>query len=668
MDASLQPSKLAGLPSLIRKHAEAAARGSQPSFQRIMKNLVSLNQLSYKEVGLLLPVFYSTLDTQPLANLRESMAADDDSEALAAAGELVWRVRASIDALSLLMWYKGIPESAVTELWARLWPWIDLIDEYLEALPALAVSDYPLQHTHVLITSVIYWIGKLQPFDTPNDIARVPGFFRVVARGWRYLLFSPDPALAREHAWKVVIIMNRLDRYARLGHMRDMVRGAGGSHSDLAALIVGQFAHVFPAPDTPVTQTTVEGIAGLSRLIAKGIFPTGEHNESYVELGDAMWALKFGRRLTYAMRSLESCRVPATRDTASMLSNYYFGRLALGFVGPRGREIFIEALRAGYLHVILSRAADNGPHSSAIMLRNQLQQVLPQLTVYRSVVKVLRTASGEIIERERGEKGTWTEDMRVAWTGFGAIATQRKDFLDRYEGMSEKRLKMCCNTACGKFVDRASMGSCGGCRSAVYCSRECQRGDWLAHKAICLSKTAPPPSLLDLTRNDRSFLKSLLNYEYRVNQQQIAMDLLAYFYTHPAPTSLPCTLFDLSIGWSQIRVAATPPTGALGPDDGAAQALRAVSGRARRSGGRIQLHFVGLNMAAHGDTVQYRLRWELVPMYSASAVLISGVRTIAARIRAIAKKQGRTASGVPDLTPYKDDVKHLLRFQFTETH
>ena len=36
---------------------------------------------------------------------------------------------------------------------------------------------------------------------------------------------------------------------------------------------------------------------------------------------------------------------------------------------------------------------------------------------------------------------------------------------------------------CGK--DEASQPHCAGCNFVTYCSRECQRNDWITHKPTC---------------------------------------------------------------------------------------------------------------------------------------------------------------------------------------
>ena len=42
--------------------------------------------------------------------------------------------------------------------------------------------------------------------------------------------------------------------------------------------------------------------------------------------------------------------------------------------------------------------------------------------------------------------------------------------------------RACANPACGAYDD---LRYCGGCGAVAYCSRECSRAHWRAHRAEC---------------------------------------------------------------------------------------------------------------------------------------------------------------------------------------
>jgi len=56
---------------------------------------------------------------------------------------------------------------------------------------------------------------------------------------------------------------------------------------------------------------------------------------------------------------------------------------------------------------------------------------------------------------------------------------------------SAELLRYCCNPACKKLEDQPKQfATCQRCGCNVYCSRECQKVDWKAHKSWCKAPLA----------------------------------------------------------------------------------------------------------------------------------------------------------------------------------
>jgi hypothetical protein len=51
--------------------------------------------------------------------------------------------------------------------------------------------------------------------------------------------------------------------------------------------------------------------------------------------------------------------------------------------------------------------------------------------------------------------------------------------------MEEKHCARCQATASAVAAAGGKLQLCSGCRTSCYCSRDCQRADWRAHKAVC---------------------------------------------------------------------------------------------------------------------------------------------------------------------------------------
>lgn len=94
---------------------------------------------------------------------------------------------------------------------------------------------------------------------------------------------------------------------------------------------------------------------------------------------------------------------------------------------------------------------------------------------------------------------------------------------------------------CGKIDEKVKI--CGGCRSSLYCSRECQTKDWPRHKEICKKIK------LCTTDSDKDVLKAV-----RGGQKQDFIDLEV---THNDKTFILKAPMQEFI---QIRFGILPPT------------------------------------------------------------------------------------------------------------
>ena len=59
---------------------------------------------------------------------------------------------------------------------------------------------------------------------------------------------------------------------------------------------------------------------------------------------------------------------------------------------------------------------------------------------------------------------------------------------DLWRELSSKLARACARDGCAA----AASHSCGGCRTAHYCSRDCQKADWARHKSLCPKHKALP--------------------------------------------------------------------------------------------------------------------------------------------------------------------------------
>ncbi|KAF7326187.1 MYND-type domain-containing protein [Mycena kentingensis (nom. inval.)] len=608
MHESLGLSRLSTLPETIRRYADSAVKGS-------LRDLRFVNALGYRQVPqqkweLFLPVYYHILKPDHIPVLREAANRELEAEPPRSLLDVLECAMIAIQSIGVLAPAKAVPKDAVPDLWERLWPFIDLLDTYMDALP---LSVDRRRTAYPTFGEAIIYLGDVQGFDDPKDIALTVGVYRVVGRAWRELLLVKD-----KRTMYFPPFLEKLDRRARVpaSHVHDLVAGVGGSYTELAKAIVAHFDMIFPSHDVKVDRTL------------------GDRYPEHAALGVALWKHGLATRLVRGCRAMHHCTDPSVQDRTRMISGYYFGRLVVGinYPHPGGRRIFVEALNAGFLVALTERALDQSRDTSNPQLTHILHGELSQMTNYRSVLRALRSAIAQVPKTLSTK--SWASEVRVAWTGFNALVVHRLDLLNAYEGGGRNSVAV---------EDAVKPGTARPPASA---------GDWDAnHRSECGLLQLPPAGHPELNRKDRAFLRALLNYEYTANRELIANALVTHHQTHPS--ALPYVLFNLHLGWSEISVKSLADL----PIDAALRrsaTLQVAEARARRSGGRVQLHLVQMD-------VEYgRSGWELVPMYAASAVLESGLRAVAARMT--------KAKATADSDEWKSQVKALLKYSFVETH
>ncbi|KII86140.1 hypothetical protein PLICRDRAFT_43732, partial [Plicaturopsis crispa FD-325 SS-3] len=109
-----------------------------------------------------------------------------------------------------------------------------------------------------------------------------------------------------------------------------------------------------------------------------------------------------------------------------------------------------------------------------------LSESLPPYLVFRSVLRAVRRALRQVYKRNVGAKGVLGE----AWADFQELAEDRLCLLDEWDCEVERDRHRGCSRPCDNGSGSATK-LCSGCLGPMYCSKECQRMDWPAHKSCC---------------------------------------------------------------------------------------------------------------------------------------------------------------------------------------
>ncbi|KAJ7667001.1 hypothetical protein DFH06DRAFT_1127012 [Mycena polygramma] len=170
---------------------------------------------------------------------------------------------------------------------------------------------------------------------------------------------------------------------------------------------------------------------------------------------------------------------------------------------------------------------------------------------------------------------------------------------------------------------------CSSCKRQWYCSKRCQSADWKdGHREACermvsssklhwcrVHVATPDDYISDepepLSTRDRSFLRALIDHDYKVGQETILLWELDFMNTYPG--EIPCLVLNYSDGRSHFRFIR-----GIGFFDKWSDDLA----RAVRHSRRFQLHFAILPVSETANTAR------LFPMQSSSGALADDLKRL----------------------------------------
>ncbi|KAJ7837470.1 hypothetical protein B0H13DRAFT_1912436 [Mycena leptocephala] len=339
--------------------------------------------------------------------------------------------------------------------------------------------------------------------QTSKVIRATPGVRFVLAMAWRGMLGEdelftrPGALLAISEA--VGIATEDADQGSNFD---ELVEAAGGTVKDLASLVIQHFSR---AQSTPKSKETVIFLLSCFQLL----------------YGSSDAAHSLG----VALRSMGT---------------------------PPDIALAIES---GLLQVVVTIAGsikDDADSKHAIIQRLFDKVLLPSLVHYAVVAQLQKCFPEAAAVSARFTNGT--SPFATAWGNLWALIESRVDFFNSWEAQSRPSLKACHNLTCGKIAPRHNFKCCAACRTADYCSEECQSADWRGGQktmtVICIRK-------------------------------------VFFMYEHPGEQTL--VIFDYySPGRFGIHVA---PSSHLESCDSASEMLVQIP-RAARSDGRMDLHLM----------------------------------------------------------------------------
>ncbi|KAJ7847303.1 hypothetical protein B0H13DRAFT_2362523 [Mycena leptocephala] len=581
MDQSLHPAlrftALSRLPISLRASSfETLLAGSIESLRNIYKKS---SQRGFAHAELHLSVFYVNLDPAgiPSADVLDTSSLGDSAVSAV--------TRAFLSVLALNELCHDIPALALTHLWPRCWSWIQFLNRYHHCIPSRDSGS-----VHSNRTAYIFLLERFyRDMETKDIVNETPGVRILVAEHWRTAVALPHHAGIGPVCNFITGAETFETIYPPAELIDELIEGAGGSVGDLAKLVADHIRLVSADPENWLpTLHSVDIFVGTFR-------------------GDAAWisAFKSARLAEALVRAVPVIAASESDyiqpdDLADMCFN------TATWMTEGDLQYFSAILKAGLLDAIVACARECLHVPSAQRL---LDRRLPAVTVYRSVLRHMRSVRSETVPE--------TSPLYAHWKSFASLAEKRIGLMDWFDSNGYQPLRACDNLEvyvflllprvipctnkyfplfqCGVILAKTAFRRCAGCLRQYYCSESCQRADWRAgaggHRAACKAKClCSIECTTSMPARDRDFLRALVNRDYLAFKDKILASQAEFISADPDEPFY--IAFDYSSGYMELGVqpfAVEFPGGIPVEADVGTEQLRA---RAERSGGRLVLHRV----------------------------------------------------------------------------
>ncbi|KAJ7148644.1 hypothetical protein C8R43DRAFT_513145 [Mycena crocata] len=569
----------------IRRIKDQSMRLAEAVAERKLKSIFSLflifTQIPSSKNVLFLPALFVNLDKNLVPNpsvLDETV----ESGARSSAVDDIEGAMHSLTSLTFLMLSNRVPAEAAPDLWPHVWAWLNFFHTYWDALP---IIKNPPQQTMAAFTHCSILLDLSRDAQTAKIIRSTPGVRRLLAIAWKTMV-QKEALFMQSLGILTTVTALLVDNSDNEDVFEEIVEGVGGSIYDLASIVAQQYGRVCALPRSSKTEALL--------TLSGALFMFGHGAKA--RLDTLLQSMGVVQQVVTMMRIF--------LDTSGRPNDIIYPSMIYVLVilkEPPGYPNIALALKAGLLQVIVKIATsrfvrgedslvpgqdDKNELPMFKMIRELLTEVLPRSSVHYAVVAQLKTALPEAVKLA----STWKfrkSQFAQEWRTFVKLASQRIQVYDIWvEGGPS--FKACDNLTCGKIEERSTFHCCALCRSRNYCSKDCQSADWnVEHKDVCQDlQSARLHTRETLTARGRSFLRTLLTWDYLIHQAGICFEHI---------TRRPDENFFIVFAY--VRADGVGMEFASTSDDKFreekwAPALRREVARAVRSGGRMEVHLV----------------------------------------------------------------------------
>ncbi|KAJ7476435.1 hypothetical protein FB451DRAFT_1460507 [Mycena latifolia] len=456
---------------------------------------------------------------------------------------------------------------------------MDFLHRYRDSIPFWPIpcpTGGHWQGGYASFASIILWFWRDSLATALVDAT--PGVRRVLTASWRFLL-----SIRGEHhqdavtkVATLVMSLSRLPSPIDSANLEEMVDGAGGTLHDLASLLVLHINYSILPLQSPIPAEIL-----CRAFVMAVVFMNGPLWDNDGPTNSALLSAGIVAAEVTTLCSFVNVLPPFDYDD-EIETDCFPHLLDLLQLRP-GYPSIGQALKAGLLRAIIERGGKPAfPHPH---LKTLLTKILPQATVYHSVLTQLQSAMLDLKSSAVFRKS----EIYPEWARFAVLALERFEVMTAYDAERHDCREACSNMACGAIKPRIKFRRCSLCQQAYYCSPQCQAVDWRAggHRDYCQALTSFRLTREDqLNKRDASFLRALVHHDYMRNRGVILRRQIVP-KSRPAPNG-PTVVFAYLDGHCVLDSLNLPPE-YYPPRDAV---FRDMAARARRSRGTMELHVV----------------------------------------------------------------------------
>ncbi|TFK64484.1 hypothetical protein BDN72DRAFT_963154 [Pluteus cervinus] len=366
------------------------------------------------------------------------------------------------------------------------------------------------------------WCSLAFSESAKRAMLKTRGVIDIAARLW---LFEDDPEEARvtQIARGIPIgtlLLKLLSDTDDEADWDNFISATSGNMDKIARISLSRLKTAFKAPK--FASNPGECIAILSFIGRLCCSPKPEILQALLDNGVIVVCIKFLIRLASVVNE-GSCS-PDLRAEFVVPMTGTFRILLLCLEDTIGLPWVLQAANAGLITAFVecSPLFNDISHDDYTTVSATISNTIPRYLAYWGVVQAVDAA---FLKLEKTERFLSLRRSK-AWEAFNGLAlltARRFRLVGQYKQM-KKKATTCSNPRCLKVDLRNTFRKCAKCRTAVYCSKECQTSHWsdskFNHRRSCrepVTEPEDPEEYVDFSGHDSEYILLVNIYETRYN-------------------------------------------------------------------------------------------------------------------------------------------------------